>query len=44
MMDFNEREKAKLKLRPGDLLVCEGGVVGRAALWNGAITECYYQT
>lgn len=22
-------------LRPGDLLVCEGGEVGRAAIWNG---------
>lgn len=42
-MDFSEREQAKFKLQPGDLLVCEGGVVGRAALWNGAITECYYQ-
>lgn len=43
VMDFNEREKEKFRLLPGDLLVCEGGVVGRAALWNGAISECYYQ-
>ena len=43
VMDFNEREKEKFKLVPGDLLVCEGGVVGRAAIWNGAISECYYQ-
>ena len=26
--------QAKL-LRPGDLLVCEGGEIGRAAIWNG---------
>jgi type I restriction enzyme S subunit len=43
VMDFNEREKEKFKLVPGDLLMCEGGVVGRAAIWNGEISECYYQ-
>lgn len=42
-MDFSEREKAKFQLRHGDLLVCEGGVPGRAAIWNGTIEECYYQ-
>ena len=42
-MDFSDREKAKFQLRPGDLLVCEGGVPGRAAIWNGALKECYYQ-
>jgi len=30
-------------LRNGDLLVCEGGEVGRAAIWNAPIPECYYQ-
>ncbi len=33
----------KFRLRNGDLLVCEGGEVGRAALWNSPIEECYYQ-
>lgn len=42
-MDFTEREKAKFLLHPGDLLVCEGGVPGRAAIWHGGIEECYYQ-
>lgn len=33
----------KFRLVPGDLLVCEGGEVGRAALWEGQMDECYYQ-
>ena len=42
-MDFDEREKIKFRLVPGDLLICEGGVVGRAALWKGEIAEYYFQ-
>ncbi len=42
-MDFNEREAGKFRLAKGDLLVCEGGEVGRAAIWNGGLEECYYQ-
>jgi type I restriction enzyme S subunit len=33
----------KFRLRKGDILVCEGGEVGRAAIWNAPIGECYYQ-
>jgi type I restriction enzyme S subunit len=33
----------RFRLREGDLLVCEGGEIGRAAIWDGAIPECYYQ-
>jgi type I restriction enzyme S subunit len=33
----------KFRLRRGDLLVCEGGEVGRAAIWDAEIAECYYQ-
>jgi type I restriction enzyme, S subunit len=33
----------KYRLRKGDLLVCEGGEVGRAAIWDAQIDECYYQ-
>jgi len=32
----------RFRLRRGDLLVCEGGEVGRAAIWDYDI-ECYYQ-
>lgn len=42
-MDFSDREAEKFQLRKGDLLICEGGEVGRAALWDGSITDCYYQ-
>jgi type I restriction enzyme, S subunit len=33
----------RFRLKKGDLLVCEGGEVGRAAIWNASIEECYYQ-
>lgn len=33
----------KFRLRKGDLLVCEGGEVGRAAIWDSPLDECYYQ-
>jgi type I restriction enzyme S subunit len=33
----------KFRLQHGDLLVCEGGEVGRAAIWDAPIDECYYQ-
>ncbi len=31
------------RLREGDLLVCEGGEIGRAAIWRQPIQECYFQ-
>ena len=42
-MDFPRSERDRYLLRPGDLLVCEGGEVGRTALWSGALDECFYQ-
>jgi type I restriction enzyme, S subunit len=33
----------KFRLQPGDLLLCEGGDVGRCAIWSGELEECYYQ-
>ncbi len=42
-MDFTEQERQKFELRPGDLLVCEGGEVGRTALWKGEVVPCYFQ-
>jgi len=42
-MDFSDEDRQRYSLRTGDLLVCEGGEVGRTAIWGGAITECYFQ-
>jgi type I restriction enzyme, S subunit len=42
-MDFSEREEQKFSLQPGDVLVCEGGEPGRAAVWAGEIDPCCYQ-
>ncbi|OWV14073.1 restriction endonuclease subunit S [Fibrobacter sp. UWB5] len=33
-MPFNEQEKVKYAVRKGDLLICEGGECGRAAIWD----------
>lgn len=42
-MDFDAEDRERFRLRAGDLLVCEGGEVGRCAVWQGALAECYYQ-
>lgn len=42
-MDFSEKEAKKFELKYGDLLVCEGGEPGRAAIWREEIKPCYYQ-
>jgi type I restriction enzyme, S subunit len=42
-MSFDADDRARFALLPGDLLVCEGGEVGRAALWHGEIADCFYQ-
>lgn len=42
-MGFSEKEKEKFRLKQDDLLVCEGGIVGRTAIWNGEIENCMYQ-
>ena len=42
-MDFAPQERDRYRLLPGDILVCEGGEVGRTAIWRGTVKECYYQ-
>lgn len=44
LMDFPPIAQVRYRLRPGDLLVNEGGsYVGRSAIWRGELDECYYQ-
>ena len=42
-MDIHPDEMARYTVRPGDLLVCEGGEVGRCAIWKGKISPCGFQ-
>jgi type I restriction enzyme S subunit len=42
-MDVGPHEHERYLLRNGDLLVCEGGEVGRAAIWLNGLAECAYQ-
>jgi type I restriction enzyme S subunit len=40
---LTKQDQARYRLRRNDLLVCEGGEVGRAAIWQEQLPECYYQ-
>lgn len=43
LMWFSPRALEQLRLINGDLLVSEGGDVGRSAIWRDEIEECYIQ-
>ena len=42
-MDFDEDDQIEFSLKDGDLLVCEGGEVGRCAIWHEELKDCYFQ-
>ena len=42
-MWLSKRDRAQLRLERDDLLVSEGGDVGRSCLWAAEIDECYFQ-
>jgi type I restriction enzyme S subunit len=42
-MDFTDQECIKFSLNKGDILVCEGGEVGRCAIWKEEMEDCYFQ-
>jgi type I restriction enzyme S subunit len=43
VMDIAPHERERYTLKVGDLLVCEGGEVGRTAVWDGPLDKCGYQ-
>jgi type I restriction enzyme S subunit len=43
LMDFSNSDREKFSLKKDDLLVCEGGEIGRCAIWSEQLTECFYQ-
>ena len=42
-MEIPRHEYDRYTLQTGDLLVCEGGEVGRCAVWSGNLTTCGFQ-
>jgi type I restriction enzyme S subunit len=42
-LHFSKEEERKYKLKDNDLLVCEGGDIGRTAIWKNELSGCYYQ-
>jgi len=42
-MNFDDDELDRFGLKAGDVLVCEGGEPGRAAVWQGQIPDLKYQ-
>ena len=42
-MDFDEKDRVEFSLRNGDILMCEGGEIGRCAIWKDELEECYFQ-
>lgn len=42
-MWISQSEMTELRVRAGDLLVSEGGEVGRTSIWSDEIAECYIQ-
>ena len=42
-MDFDGSDREEFRLNRGDILICEGGEVGRCVTWNDELPECYFQ-
>jgi type I restriction enzyme S subunit len=42
-MPFSDEEISIRSLRRGDLLVCEGGDIGRSAVWRDELAQCGFQ-
>ncbi|MFY8187880.1 MAG: restriction endonuclease subunit S [Flavobacterium sp.] len=42
-MWFSEKEMMDYRLKRGDLILSEGGEVGKTCIWNNELDECYIQ-
>jgi type I restriction enzyme, S subunit len=42
-MYFNTAEMKQYRVKKGDLLLSEGGEVGKTCIWEGELPECYIQ-
>ena len=42
-MDFSEADRKEFELFDGDVLVCEGGEIGRCAVWHNQVQPCFFQ-
>jgi type I restriction enzyme S subunit len=42
-MEFTTDDQAEFALQDGDLLICEGGEVGRSAIWRGPSKGIFFQ-
>jgi type I restriction enzyme S subunit len=42
-MNFPPKDQDTFLLKKGDILICEGGDIGRTAVWNDELAECYFQ-
>ncbi len=43
LIDIAPHERERFTVQPGDLLVCEGGDVGRCTFWTGQLPVCGFQ-
>jgi type I restriction enzyme S subunit len=42
-MEFDEKDLITFALKTGDILICEGGEVGRSAIWKSENENIYFQ-
>jgi type I restriction enzyme S subunit len=42
-MELGDHERGRFGVQAGDLLVCEGGEIGRCAIWNGSNSYVAFQ-